>query len=150
MQEILNLDCFNTNNDKVKEAILNVTQKNKKLSNFIKKVFKQNDDIEILAWEDYDWEWDIECYGSEGAEMAICNHYYRDDEHWDGDGWEIYQCPQIFANYFHNFNWEDIELDNGNYIFLIDKDDHWAFQIFNWDKLEDGKTFTHGITWTEQ
>lgn len=150
MEEILNLDCFKTNNDEVKNAILNVTKNNKKLSNFINKVFKQNNHIEILAWEDYGWEWDIECYDIKRAEMAICNHDYRDDEYWESDGWEMFECPIIFANYFHNFNWEDIQLDNGKYIFLLDKDDHWAFQIFDWDNLEDGKAFTHGITWTEQ
>jgi hypothetical protein len=146
-QDVLHLDFENTN-EQVETALLKVCTKNKKLTNFIKKFFAENKDQEICAYEDYGWEWDIESYGKgEGAEIAICNHDWRDDDCWEGDGWEMELVPSEFADYFHNFNWKDITLDNGKILLLIDRQDYLFFQIVDMEKLEDGKVDWHGLNW---
>lgn len=146
-EEILHLNLDSTN-DEVKNALLNVCKKNKKLTNFIKKFFTEHQDSEISAYEDYGWEWDIECYGkNEGAEIAICNHDFRDDECYDGDGWEIEEVPEEFSNYFHDFNWGDVTLDNGKIVLLVNAIDYYYFQIFDMEKMQDGKVDWHGINW---
>ncbi len=147
-ENILNLDYDNVTNDLVRKSLVNVCKNNKKLKNFINKFFRENKDVEILAWEDYGWEWDIECYGEDdGAEMAICNHDFRDDDCHEGDGWEINDCHPAFAKYFHNFNWDDITLDNGKMLILVDNQDYFAFHILDFDNLEDGKVDWYGISW---
>jgi len=146
-EDILNLE-LDTTNELVEKALLNVCTKNKNLTEFIKKVFAENKDVEILAFEDYGWEWDIECYGKgDGAEIAICNHDFRDDDCYEGDGWEMELVPQEFSNYFHNFNWEDITIDNGKILLTIDREEYLSFQIVDMGKMEDGKVEFHGLTW---
>jgi hypothetical protein len=138
---------INTCNENARKVLLNRCSNNRKLKNFINKVFRENKDIEIYLWDD-GWEWDIECHGGgESAEIAICNHDFRDDEHYEGDGWEMFNSPELFSNYFDSFNWEDITLDNGKILLLIDGDDHLAFQIVDNEKMEDGKVDFYGITW---
>jgi hypothetical protein len=63
------------------------------------------------------------------------------------DGWEMEMVPDVFANYLHNFNWSDITLDNGKYLFLLENEDYLFFQIFDKEKMEDGKVDWHGINW---
>ena len=152
-ESILNLEMDATN-ELVEQALLNVCIKNKKLTKFIKKIFLNNKNKEICAWEDYGWEWDIECYGKgEGAEFAICNHdlrydkYSLDEDSVGDDGWEMEMVPDVFANYLHNFNWSDITLDNGKYLFLLENEDYLFFQIFDKENMEDGKVDWHGINW---
>jgi hypothetical protein len=146
LKDILHLKLHSTN-DEVKTALLNVCTQNKKLTKFINKFFDKYDEYEICAYEDYGWEWDIECYGKYGgAEIAICNHDFRDDKNFDGDGWELLNVPEMFSNYFSDFNWDDITLDNGKYL-LLTYDEYFSFQIVDKDNMEDGKVDFYGITW---
>jgi hypothetical protein len=147
VEDSLNLE-FDAPNETVRKALLKFSTNNRKLKNFINKVFRENKDMQICAWDDYGWEWDIECPGGgESAEIAICNHDFRDDKNYEGDGWEMFNSPELFSNYFHSFNWEDITLDNGKILLLIDADDHLAFHIVDNEKMEDGKVDFYGITW---
>jgi hypothetical protein len=148
--DILHLGICDCPKDLIKKALLDNCKNNKKLRAFINKLFKNNPDVEILAWEDYGWEWDVECYGIDGGEVAICNHDYRDDVCYESDGWELYNLEHSFSNYFDNFNWQDITLDNGKYLLLLDEDDHLTFHIFDKEKMEDGKVDFYGITWPEE
>jgi hypothetical protein len=146
-ENLLNLKLDSTN-EEVRTALLRLCANNRNLKNFINKVFRENKDKQICAWEDYGWEWDVECNGSdEGAEIAICNHDLRDDKHYEGNGWEIYNAPKVFGNYFSNFNWDDIKLDDGKFLLLIDEEDYLSFQIFDGEKMEDGMVDVHGILW---
>lgn len=138
-ENLLNLK-LNSTNEEVRTALLKLCTNNKNLKNFINKVFRENKETEICAWEDYGWEWDVECYGSdEDAEIAMCNH--------DIDGWEMFDVPKAFASYFHSFNWDDIKLDNGKILLLTDEQDYLSFHIVDNEKMEDGMVDLHGITW---
>jgi hypothetical protein len=134
-------------NEQVRKYLLKLCTNNRKLKNFINKVFRENRGVEIYLDNDYGWEWDIECYGGDdGAEIAICNHNYKDDE-LDEDGWEMFNAHASFANYFDTFNWEDITLDNDKILLLVDYGDCLIFHIFDYEKMEDGKVDFYGITW---
>jgi hypothetical protein len=138
-ENLLNLK-LNSTNEEVRTALLKLCTNNKNLKNFINKVFRENKDTEICAWEDYGWEWDVECDGEDdGAEIAICNH--------DLGEWEMFDAPKAFASYFHSFNWDDIKLDNGKILLLTDEQDYLSFHIVDNEKMEDGMVDLHGITW---
>jgi hypothetical protein len=130
-KEILNLGLATTN-EQVETALLNVCKKNKKLTNFIKKFFAKHKDRQINAYEDYGWEWDVECYDKHSTSIVVFNQDFND--------WEIAWSPIEFSKYFHKFNWNDITLDNGKILLLIDgdDDDDIYFQIFDMEKLVDG------------
>ena len=130
-KEILNLG-LDTTNEQVETALLNVCTKNKKLTNFIKKFFAKHKDRQINAYEDYGWEWDVECYDKDSTSIVVFNQDFND--------WEITWSPIEFSKYFHKFNWNDITLDNGKILLLIDgdDDDDIYFQIFDMEKLVDG------------
>jgi len=145
--DLLNLK-LDSNNKEVKTALLRLCTNNRNLKNFINKVFRENADTEICAFDERSWEWDVECDGDDyGAQIAICNHDFKYDKHYDGDGWEISNTPKVFTNYFHNFNWDDIKLDNGNFLLLTDEEDYLAFHIVDEKNMEDGMVDLHGITW---
>lgn len=143
-ENLLNLDLdlgLDPKRKDVRKSLLKNCTKNKKLKNFINRVFRENKDIEICAWEDYGWEWDIECFDEDdcGSKVAICNHIFRDDG-WEDGGWLMYDVPALFSNYFNDsFNWGDIRLDNNKYLLLIDEGDYLSFHIFDENKMEDGK-----------
>jgi hypothetical protein len=131
-KEILNLG-LDTTNEQVETALLNVCTKNKKLTNFIKKFFAKHKDRQINAYEDYGWEWDVECYDKDSTSIVVFNQDFND--------WEITWSPIEFSKYFHKFNWNDITLDNGKILLLmdgVDDDDNICFQIFDMEKLVDG------------
>jgi hypothetical protein len=131
-KEILNLG-LDTTNEQVETALLNVCTKNKKLTNFIKKFFAKHKDRQINAYEDYGWEWDVECYDKDSISIVVFNQDFND--------WEITWSPIEFSKYFHKFNWNDITLDNGKILLLmdgVDDDDNICFQIFDMEKLVDG------------
>jgi hypothetical protein len=133
---ILNLPLDSTN-EQVEKALLKNCTNNKRLTNFIKKFFKENQDTEICAWEDYGWEWDIDFY--EEIEIAICNHDLRDEDFNDDcDGWFTYDVPTAFSKYFKTWEWEKITLDNGKYLLLVDEGDYFSFHIVDPHKIEDG------------
>lgn len=146
-ENVLNLELFSTN-EEVKTALLKLCTNNRNLKNFIKKVFRENKNKEICAWDEEDSKWDVECYGcDEGSEIAICNHDCRDDKNYVGDGWEIFDAHVLFGNYFENFNWDDIKLDNGKFLLLTDEEDYLSFHIVDNEKMEDGMVDLYGITW---
>ena len=145
-ENLLNLKLDSTN-EEVKTALLRLCTNNKNLKNFINKVFRENKDKQICAWEDYGCEWDVECHGDEGSEIAICNHDIRDDKYHEGDGWEIFDAPKVFGNYFSNFNWDDIKLNDGKFLLLIDEEDYLSFNIVDEKNMEDGMVDLYGILW---
>lgn len=134
-KELYLLDLpLDTTNEQVEIALLKTCTKNKKLTNFIKKFFKENQDTEICAFDDYGWEWDIEKNGD--IEIAICNHDFIDDDFCDG--WFMYDTPKAFSKYFDCWEWEKLTLDNGKYLLLVDEGDYFAFHIVDSTKMEDG------------
>jgi hypothetical protein len=143
----LNLELESTN-EEVKKALIRVCGDNTKLKRFINKFFKANTDATIYAWDDYGWEWDLEIDGGiEGGTLAFCNHDNRDDEYYEGDGWELSYLEESFALYFDTFNhWDKVTLPNGKVLMLLDEDDYYAFQILDRDKIEDGKVDYWGLS----
>ena len=147
IESVLNLKLDSTN-EEVRTALLKLCTKNTKLKNFINRVFREYEYMEISAFDDYGWEWDIECYGVDGANVAMCNHDFRDDDCYDGNGWELSDVPTIFSKYFSDsFKWDNIRLDNGKLLLLTDECDYLAFHIVDYDKMEDGKVDFYGINW---
>lgn len=132
--KILNL-TLGARNEEVEKALLNVCTKNKQLTNFIKDFFQKYKEYEICAWEDYGWNWDIECFGDDETEVAICNVDFIDTEF---DGWELKSAPEEYSKYLSDFDWNKIELDNGKYLLLTIESDYFSFQIF------DKKTMMNG------
>lgn len=115
-------------NEQVEKALLKICTKNKKLTKFIKKFFEKNQDIEICAWDDIGYKWDIEC--EEKIEVAIFNQHF--------DDWFMYDTPKEFLNYFTDWEWNKITLDNGKYLLLVDEDEYFSFFIVNPKKMKDG------------
>jgi hypothetical protein len=135
---ILNLQ-ENASRKEVEQALLNVSKKNKSLTSFIKSVFRKNKDVEILAYDDEGYKFDIECgddiYPTEFQYLAIdliC------DESED-DGWVAEDIHPMFHKYFSDFLWELITLDNGNILILTECGESIIFKIFDLKNLEDGK-----------
>lgn len=151
-QEILHLDIDAPRNV-IRKTLAKACGDNTRLKAFVYKVFRDNPDMEINAWEDYGWEWDVETNDFEDGKIATCNHDMRDDEccqNDDGssnDGWEISMLDTNFAKFLGGFNWEKITLVNGKYLMLINHEDNLAFQIFDPKLMEDGKVELFGITW---
>jgi hypothetical protein len=145
-ENVLNLELFSTN-EEVKDALLKLCTNNRNLKNFIKKVFRENKHKEICACDEEDSKWDVECYGcDEGSKIAIHSHYFI-EQFSKLDDWEIFNVPMVFGNYFHNFNWDDIKLDNGKFLLLTDEHDYLSFHVVDNETMEDGKVDLHGITW---
>jgi hypothetical protein len=139
-ESILNLK-ENATRKEIEEALLNVCTKNKRLTSFIKKVFKKNKDIEICAFDDEDEKFDIECGDGghyEPTELLILHSDFIDEESED-DGWFPEDVHPMFDKYFLNFDWDSITLDNGKILILTDNCHYLSFQIFDLKNLEDGK-----------
>ena len=148
-ESILNLK-ENANHKEIEDALLNVCTKNKRLSSFIKKVFKKNKDKEIFAFDDEGNKFDIECGDGwcEPTELLIFNSDFVDEES-DEDGWFPEDVHPMFDKYFCDFDWESITLDNGKILILTDDSDNIYFQIFDLENLEDGKidsVFVENVT----
>jgi len=144
--DLLNLK-LNPTNKEVKSALLKLCTNNRKLKNFINKVFTENADTGIFAFDEVDSKWDVECDGADDvAEIAIHSNYFIEQFN-HLDKWEIFYAPKVFTNYFHNFNWDDIKLDNGNFLLLTDEEDYLAFHIVDEKNMEDGMVDLYGITW---
>jgi hypothetical protein len=137
-ENLLNLE-LETTNELVEKALLNVCKNNKRLTSFIKRVFKKNTDKKILAFDDEGNKFDIECGdGIEPTELLIFNKDFVDEES-DDDGWFFEDVHYMFDKYFHSFDWDSITLDNGKILILTDNTDYLSFQIFDLKNLEDGK-----------
>ncbi len=147
-ESILNLK-ENANHKEIEEALLNVCTKNKRLTSFIKRVFKNNKDREICAFDDEGNKFDIECGdGYEPTELLIFNSDFVDEE-LDEDGWFPEDVHPMFEKYFRHFDWESITLDNGKILILTDNSDYISFRILDLKNLEDGKidtVFVENIT----
>jgi hypothetical protein len=137
-ENILNLE-YDAPNELVEKALLNVCTKNKRLSSFIKKVFKNNKHIQIYAFDDEGRKFDIECGDGfyEPCEFVIYNEDYICEDSGD-NGWYPEDVHPLFDKYFIQFDWDCIKLDNGKIIILTDSGDYLAFQIFDMENLEDG------------
>ena len=139
-ERILNLEQ-DASKELIEKALLNVCTKNKRLSSFIKKVFKNNQDRDILAFDDEGAKFDIECGDGghyEPTELFFYNEDYVDEESGD-DGWFPEDVHFMFDKYFRDFDWDSITLDNGKILILTDMCEYLSFQILDLKNLEDGK-----------
>jgi hypothetical protein len=143
--DLLNLKLDPTNKE-VRTALLKLCTNNNKLKNFINKVFRENADTEICAYDEVDSKWDVECDGDDGAQIAIHTYYFIEQFNYL-DKWEMLYAPKVFTNYFDSFNWDDITLDNGKFLLLTDEEDYLVFHIVDEKNMEDGMVDLHGITW---
>jgi len=141
LNELLEL-C--SNNQKLFDFILGIINREKKAG---------SPKEDLVAYTSTNWEWDVE----------DIDEYYDPDEvfedkwifaqynlDWaqdlpDEDPWELLQLEDEFCRYFHGFNFDDIRLDNGDLLFLIDKEDYLAFKMYSKDKIVDNAV--DGIRW---
>lgn len=146
-------NTYDFTNDKIKEVLLSMTKKNKKLNNFINRFFKKHNNECLSLIFDPEMKWDVECYGkgAECSEIALKTDFEYticdDPSEVENDGWEMFQMPRIFSDYFTDFNWKSVTLDDGHILLLTDEDDHIAFNIVHFDNMEDGMVDLHILTW---
>ena len=145
---------YNLNNSEIKSFLLSMAKKNRKLTNFINRFFKKHGDERLSLIFDPKMEWDVECYGkgAECSEIALKTdfeyHICEDPSEVESGGWEMFQMPRIFSDYFTIVSeWHYVTLDNGYILLITDEDDHIAFNIVDFDNMVDGMVDMHNIKW---
>jgi hypothetical protein len=133
------------------EQISELVKHNKKLAQIIENLFLSN--MDIYVWEN-NWDWDIEF-----GEFAEENLDYKHDQYYEGDGWEIYNLETQYEKLLQHtegvdedgnpfefvsgegdeFNWDEVELKDGRYVVVIDRDDYISINLLNPKKLINGK-----------
>lgn len=138
--------------------LLALCSNNPKLFDFVLKIINREKKAGLLddlcAYTSTGWDWDvedIEDFGDieedEDIDRWIFAQYNIDEAMtWpDEDAWELRQLEMEFCKYFRNFNWDDITLDNGDLLFLIDNEDYLSFVMYSKDKMINGAV--DGIKW---
>lgn len=125
------------------EEITDMVKHNKPLAELIETIFNTYDDIVIFESNfPYDMEYNI---------IAQQNLDFKNDKHYDGDGWEESYMEVNYEKFFQfhkdrefisgdgdAFKWDAVRIDDNRLISVRDEEDYVAIDIITYDDLVDG------------
>ena len=125
------------------EEITDMVKHNKPLAELIETIFNTYDDIVIFESNfPYDMEYNI---------IAHQNLDFKNDKHYDGDGWEESYMEVNYEKFFQfhedrefisgegdAFRWDAVRIDDNRLISVRNEEDYVAIDIITDDDLVDG------------